>query len=152
VWRLFTNFFFLGKFSINFGIRLLMMYVFQARYGVQLEKGPFDKRTADFLWMMLFGAFFLLVSIVCHSLFLVSLFGDINGLHAALSLEPGVPNRTDKHIWTCHVEGIIGSSTLHKLVALLGWGVQSNSGFRPNSTNTATGSVAFRGRSYRLNR
>ncbi|VFQ81382.1 unnamed protein product [Cuscuta campestris] len=25
VWRLITNFFFLGKFSINFGIRLLMM-------------------------------------------------------------------------------------------------------------------------------
>ncbi|ONK69776.1 uncharacterized protein A4U43_C05F26600 [Asparagus officinalis] len=57
VWRLFTCFFFLGNFSINFGIRLLMI----ARYGVQLEKGPFDKRTADFLWMMIFGAFSLLV-------------------------------------------------------------------------------------------
>lgn len=57
VWRLFTNFIFLGKFSINFGIRLLMI----ARYGVQLEKGPFDRRTADFLWMMIFGAFTLLV-------------------------------------------------------------------------------------------
>ncbi|XP_057538309.1 derlin-1 [Amaranthus tricolor] len=52
VWRLFTNFFFLGKFSINFGIRLLMI----ARYGVQLEQGPFQRRTADFLWMMIFGA------------------------------------------------------------------------------------------------
>ncbi|XP_022730381.1 derlin-1-like [Durio zibethinus] len=57
VWRLITNFFFLGKFSINFGIRLLMI----ARYGVQLEKGPFERRTADFLWMMIFGAFSLLV-------------------------------------------------------------------------------------------
>ncbi|KAK8698493.1 hypothetical protein V6N13_114605 [Hibiscus sabdariffa] len=57
VWRLITNFFFLGKFSINFGIRLLMI----ARYGVQLEKGPFERRTADFLWMMLFGALSLLV-------------------------------------------------------------------------------------------
>ncbi|XP_030448656.2 derlin-1 [Syzygium oleosum] len=57
VWRLFTNFFFLGKFSVNFGIRLLMI----ARYGVQLEKGPFERRTADFLWMMIFGAFSLLV-------------------------------------------------------------------------------------------
>lgn len=57
VWRLFTNFFFLGPFSINFGIRLLMI----VRYGVQLEKGPFDRRTADFLWMMIFGAFALLV-------------------------------------------------------------------------------------------
>ncbi|KAL6974481.1 ER-associated protein degradation protein [Sarracenia purpurea var. burkii] len=56
VWRLITNFFFLGKFSINFGIRLLMI----ARYGVQLENGPFQRRTADFLWMMTFGAFTLL--------------------------------------------------------------------------------------------
>lgn len=57
IWRLFTCFFFLGGFSINFGIRLLMI----ARYGVQLENGPFDKRTADFLWMMIFGALTLLV-------------------------------------------------------------------------------------------
>ncbi|KAM0945719.1 putative derlin, Rhomboid-like superfamily [Dioscorea sansibarensis] len=56
VWRLFTNFFFLGKFSINFGIRLLMI----ARYGVQLERSAFDKRTADYLWMMIFGALSLL--------------------------------------------------------------------------------------------
>ncbi|XP_057957687.1 derlin-1-like isoform X2 [Malania oleifera] len=56
VWRLVTNFFFLGKFSINFGIRLLMI----ARYGVQLEQGPFGSRTADFLWMMIFGALSLL--------------------------------------------------------------------------------------------
>ncbi|XP_021276526.1 derlin-1 [Herrania umbratica] len=57
VWRLVTNFFFLGNFSINFGIRVLMI----ARYGVQLEKGPFERRTADFLWMMIFGALSLLV-------------------------------------------------------------------------------------------
>ncbi|KAJ0030817.1 hypothetical protein Pint_13303 [Pistacia integerrima] len=57
VWRLFTNFFFIGFFSINFGIRLLMI----VRYGVNLEKGPFDRRTADFLWMMIFGALSLLV-------------------------------------------------------------------------------------------
>ncbi|GAB4852682.1 ER-associated protein degradation protein [Ancistrocladus abbreviatus] len=57
IWRLFTNFFFLGGFSINFGIRLLMI----ARYGVQLEQGPFDRRTADFLWMIIFGSLSLLV-------------------------------------------------------------------------------------------
>jgi Derlin-2/3 len=49
IWRLLTNFFFLGGFSITFGVRLLML----ARYGVQLEQGPFAKRTADFLWMMI---------------------------------------------------------------------------------------------------
>nr|CAB3460446.1 unnamed protein product [Digitaria exilis] len=57
IWRLFTTFFFLGPFSINFGIRLLMI----ARYGVQLEKGVFENRTADFLWMMIFGGISLLV-------------------------------------------------------------------------------------------
>lgn len=56
VWRLFTNFLFLGPFSINFGIRLLMI----ARYGVQLEQGAFQGRTADFLWMILFSMFTLL--------------------------------------------------------------------------------------------
>eukprot|EP00262_Sarcandra_glabra_P008414 TRINITY_DN21939_c0_g1_i1.p1 TRINITY_DN21939_c0_g1~~TRINITY_DN21939_c0_g1_i1.p1 ORF type:complete len:240 (+),score=21.72 TRINITY_DN21939_c0_g1_i1:98-817(+) len=56
VWRLVTNFF-IAPFSIHFAVRLLMI----ARYGVLLEKGPYDKRTADFLWMMLFGAFSLLV-------------------------------------------------------------------------------------------
>ncbi|CAN1330957.1 DER1 [Linum perenne] len=57
VWRLITSFLFLGKFSINFGIRLLMI----ARYGVQLEQATFDRRTADFLWMIIFGAFTLLI-------------------------------------------------------------------------------------------
>ncbi|KAI3930550.1 hypothetical protein MKX01_036996, partial [Papaver californicum] len=42
---------------INFGIRLLMI----ARYEVQLEKGPYRGRTADFLWMMIFGSLSLLV-------------------------------------------------------------------------------------------
>lgn len=56
LWRLLTNFIFLGPFSINFGIRLLMI----ARYGVQLEQGPFQGRTADFLWMMIFGMLTLL--------------------------------------------------------------------------------------------
>lgn len=56
VWRLVTPFFFLGKFSVNFGIHLLML----ARYGVQLEKSTFERRTADFLWMMIFGAISLL--------------------------------------------------------------------------------------------
>ncbi|XP_076921833.1 derlin-1-like [Bidens hawaiensis] len=57
VWRLLTNFVFLGPFSMNFGIRLLML----ARYGVQLENGPFNRRTADFLWMMIFGSLTLMV-------------------------------------------------------------------------------------------
>ncbi|CAL5407646.1 unnamed protein product [Camellia sinensis] len=57
IWRLITNFFFLGPFSFTFAFRLLLI----ARHGVQLERGPFDKRTADFLWMFIFGALSLLV-------------------------------------------------------------------------------------------
>ncbi|XP_021286833.1 derlin-1.1-like [Herrania umbratica] len=57
VWRLVTNFFFLGPFSPSFAIRLIMI----ARYGVLLERGPFDKRTADYVWMLIFGALSLLV-------------------------------------------------------------------------------------------
>ncbi|KAK4837501.1 hypothetical protein QYF36_005986 [Acer negundo] len=57
VWRLVTNFFFLGGFSFRFAIRIIMI----AKYGVSLERGPFDKRTADFVWMLIFGAFSLLV-------------------------------------------------------------------------------------------
>ncbi|KAM7494647.1 hypothetical protein LguiB_029256 [Lonicera macranthoides] len=57
IWRLITNFFFIAPFSLTFGIRLLIIL----RNGVSLERGPFDKRTADYLWMYIFGAFSLLV-------------------------------------------------------------------------------------------
>ncbi|XP_015949699.1 derlin-1-like [Arachis duranensis] len=57
IWRLITNFFFLGPFSFPFAIRLIMI----AKYGVSLERGPFDKRTADYVWMFIFGALSLLV-------------------------------------------------------------------------------------------
>ncbi|KDP22457.1 hypothetical protein JCGZ_26288 [Jatropha curcas] len=57
VWRLITNFFFLGPFSFPFAFRLIII----AKYGVSLERGPFDKRSADFVWMFLFGALSLLV-------------------------------------------------------------------------------------------
>ncbi|KAM3682921.1 hypothetical protein ACJW31_12G107200 [Castanea mollissima] len=57
VWGLITNFFFLGPFSFSFAFRLLMI----ARYGVSVERGPFDKRTAEYVWMFVFGALSLLV-------------------------------------------------------------------------------------------
>ncbi|KAG2692216.1 hypothetical protein I3760_08G042000 [Carya illinoinensis] len=57
VWRLITNFFFLGPFSFPFAFLLIII----AKYGVALERGPFDKRTADFVWMLIFGALSLLV-------------------------------------------------------------------------------------------
>ncbi|CAL9008440.1 unnamed protein product [Prunus brigantina] len=60
VWRLITSFFFLGPFSFPFAFRLIII----ARYGVGLERGPFDKRTADYVWMLVFGAISLLVMAV----------------------------------------------------------------------------------------
>ncbi|KAL0547238.1 hypothetical protein IC582_017167 [Cucumis melo] len=60
LWRLITNFFFLGPFSFPFAFRLIII----AKYGVSLERGPFDKRTADYVWMLLFGALSLLVMAV----------------------------------------------------------------------------------------
>ncbi|URE09355.1 hypothetical protein MUK42_07799 [Musa troglodytarum] len=194
VWRLFTNFFFLGKFSINFGIRLLMMY---SEIWCATGEGPFDKRTADFLWMMLFGAFFLLVlsaipffwspflgsSMVFMLLYLwsrefptaqINIYGLVTLKAFYLpwamllldtifgsSIVPSLLGIVAGHLYyfltVLHPlatgRNLLKTPTwVHKLVALLGWGVQSNSGVRPNSANTATGSVAFRGRSYRLDR
>ncbi|KAL8552506.1 hypothetical protein ACS0TY_001261 [Phlomoides rotata] len=57
IWRLITPVFFLGPFSFTFAFRLLSILL----YGVQLERGPFDKRTADLVWMYIFSAFTLLV-------------------------------------------------------------------------------------------
>lgn len=44
-------------------------WLYRARYGVQLEKGPFHTRTADFLWMMIFGSFSLLVCEIISIIF-----------------------------------------------------------------------------------
>ena len=49
-------------------------WLYRARYGVQLEKGPFDRRTADFLWMMIFGSFSLLV---CEIIFIIVQLRDL---------------------------------------------------------------------------
>ncbi|KAL8247902.1 hypothetical protein R6Q59_009118 [Mikania micrantha] len=56
IWRLITNFIFIGSFSFTFAFRLFIIL----KYGVQLERVPFDKRTADYVWMFFFGAFSLL--------------------------------------------------------------------------------------------
>ena len=52
IWRLLTNFFFFGFFSLEF---LFHMY-FLVRYCRLLEEGSFRGRTADFVFMFLFGA------------------------------------------------------------------------------------------------
>ena len=52
VWRLFTNFFFFGQFSLDF---VFHMY-FLIRYARSLEEGSFRGRTADFAYMLIIGA------------------------------------------------------------------------------------------------
>jgi hypothetical protein len=61
VWRLVTNFLFLGKLSLNFVIRMIWV----VQYGGQLEGQIYQFEPADFLFMLIFnGGLLLLVSIV----------------------------------------------------------------------------------------
>lgn len=55
VWRLLTNFFFFGKFSLEF---VFHMY-FLMRYCRLLEENSFRGRTADFVFMLLLSALFM---------------------------------------------------------------------------------------------
>ena len=57
MWRLLTNFLFIGTFGFPFVMRLLML----VQYGVPLERGTFAGRTADFVYMLLLAAGVLLV-------------------------------------------------------------------------------------------
>ncbi|XP_042461908.1 derlin-1.1-like [Zingiber officinale] len=192
IWRLLTNFFFLGPFSFHFGIRLIMI----ARYGVQLERGPFDRRAADFLWMMLFGAFILLVlsaipffrfrflgtSMVFMLVYVwsrefrtaqINIYGlvSLRAFYLPWALlmldvifgDPLMPDLLG--IFAGHVYYFLavlhplatGRNLLktpfwvHRLVASLGLAALPNFRGQPNTSNS-TGSGAFRGRSYRLNR
>ncbi|PNY07093.1 derlin-1 [Trifolium pratense] len=150
IWRLFTNLFFLGGFSVNFAIRLLMI----ARYGVQLEKGVFERRTADFLWMMIFGASALLafylpwtmlaLDVIFGSPIMPDLLGIIAGhLYYFLTvLHPlaGGKNILKTPLW------------VNKLVARWRIGAPPISRGQPvNNAQQESGSGVFRGRSYRLN-
>lgn len=58
VWRLATNFMFFGAFGIDF---VFHMY-FMCRYSRLLEENSFRGRTADFVWMLMFGAAIMTVS------------------------------------------------------------------------------------------
>ena len=51
-WRLVTNFFFFGALGLDFIFHMF----FLARYCRMLEEGTFRGKSADFFWMLLFGA------------------------------------------------------------------------------------------------
>ncbi|KAG6524004.1 hypothetical protein ZIOFF_013893 [Zingiber officinale] len=170
--------------------------VWLARYGVQLERGPFDRRAADFLWMMLFGAFILLVlsaipffrfrflgtSMVFMLVYVwsrefrtaqINIYGlvSLRAFYLPWALlmldvifgDPLMPDLLG--IFAGHVYYFLavlhplatGRNLLktpfwvHRLVASLGLAALPNFRGQPNTSNS-TGSGAFRGRSYRLNR
>mmetsp|Transcript_38957 Transcript_38957/g.154159 ORF Transcript_38957/g.154159 Transcript_38957/m.154159 type:complete len:254 (-) Transcript_38957:3993-4754(-) len=56
VWRLLTNFFFFGKFGLDFLFHMFFLY----RYCKLLEINSFRGKTADFLYMLIFGSTLLL--------------------------------------------------------------------------------------------
>lgn len=64
-WRIISSFMFFGSFSLDF----LFHIYFVIRYCRLLEEGPFRGRTADFIFMLLFGAACMLVLVVVsHSM------------------------------------------------------------------------------------
>nr|CAH0109536.1 unnamed protein product [Daphnia galeata] len=58
IWRLLTPFFFFGTFSFNFLFNMIFTY----RYCRMLEEGSFRGRTADFVYMFIFGC---ITTVIC---------------------------------------------------------------------------------------
>ncbi|KAK9292884.1 hypothetical protein L1049_020865 [Liquidambar formosana] len=173
IWRLITNFFFLGQFSFPFAMNLFIIL----KYGVSLERGPFDKRTADYVWMLIFGALSLLVMAAVPFLYtpfmgtslvfmIVYVWGRefanerINsiwpGLTEGLPLKPCILGMVVGHLYYFLTVlyplsgGKYAFKTplwVHKVVAFWGEGTQFNA---PVQRDPFAG-VSFRGRSYRLN-
>ncbi|EFN59175.1 hypothetical protein CHLNCDRAFT_19312 [Chlorella variabilis] len=53
-WRLFTNFFYFGTLGERLDFFFHMFFL--VKYSKSLEEGSFRNRSADFLWMLLFGS------------------------------------------------------------------------------------------------
>ncbi len=66
IWRLFTNFFIIGKFSFNFLFFMMMIYTTLVR----IEKKAVEaKRYAEFVMLLLYTSLFVIVffiNLVCH--------------------------------------------------------------------------------------
>ncbi|XP_048199538.1 derlin-3 isoform X1 [Perognathus longimembris pacificus] len=65
VWRLFTNFLFFGPLGFSFFFNMLFVF----RYCRMLEEGSFRGRTADFVFMFLFGGVLMTLLGLLGSLF-----------------------------------------------------------------------------------
>ncbi|XP_078523940.1 derlin-2-like [Lissotriton helveticus] len=65
IWRLITNFLFFGPLGFSFLFNMIFLY----RYCRMLEEGSFRGRTADFVFMFLFGGFLMTLFGLFASLF-----------------------------------------------------------------------------------
>lgn len=63
VWRLVTNYMFFGTVGFNFLFNMIFTY----RYCRMLEEVSFRGRTADFVFMFLFGGALMIVSFLIYS-------------------------------------------------------------------------------------
>ncbi|XP_032165411.1 derlin-3 isoform X7 [Mustela erminea] len=69
VWRLVTNFLFFGPLGFSFFFNMLFVYPAPFRYCRMLEEGSFRGRTADFVFMFLFGGVLMTLLGLLGSLF-----------------------------------------------------------------------------------
>ncbi|XP_068017989.1 derlin-3 isoform X3 [Melanerpes formicivorus] len=86
IWRLITNFLFFGPLGFSFFFNMIFLY----RYCRMLEEGSFRGRTADFVFMFLFGGFLMTLPAVwplCQPVFP----GPGLHHHAGVRLEPQEP-------------------------------------------------------------
>nr|BAA01631.1 unnamed protein product [Oryza sativa Japonica Group]prf//1908434B chilling tolerance-related protein:ISOTYPE=pBC442 [Oryza sativa] len=81
------------------------------RYGVQLEKGAFEKRTADFLWMNDIWWPYHCLGIVSSLPFLdIYFLGSIPMVStASLCLEQRISEFSDQHVWPCPTEVLLST-------------------------------------------
>ena len=63
IWRLLTTFLFFGTIGFTFLFNMIFTY----RYCRMLEETSFRGKTADFIVMFMFGAFFMVVSSTRHT-------------------------------------------------------------------------------------
>lgn len=130
VWRLATNFLFIGGLGAKLVFRMLWLYVCvdsytctsshinSIMYGVQLEKGQFASSTADYVWMYCIGALTCLVRALCGQLtwcthkciitgvvvaphVFLSILRHVHGLHAHLPVVALLPNRQRQDLGGC---------------------------------------------------
>ncbi|XP_044029699.1 derlin-2 isoform X2 [Siniperca chuatsi] len=102
VWRLITNFLFFGPVGFNFLFNMIFLY----RYCRMLEEGSFRGRTADFVFMFLFGGLLMTVSDIwyfCES----GVPGPSLHYHAGVCVESAKPKRSHEFLWSAEFPGTL---------------------------------------------